>query len=182
MDTVTTERKKVVDIVQTIYYSVIVASDPLNLWRFDPMNTVQFFPTKKAALLAVGSLSDTSKMPGKSWGINADHCKTGFKLAKIAGTICSVCYAQKGFYTLYPAVKRAQDSRLELFEADPLAWVGAMVKLVGSESFFRWFDSGDLQSVEMLDGHCQRRPRNAQYSPLAGNARAWHCQGMAGRG
>ena len=66
----------------------------------------------------VGSLSDTSKMPGKSWGINADHCKTGFKLAKIAGTICSVCYAQKGFYTLYPAVKRAQDTRLELFEAD----------------------------------------------------------------
>ena len=67
------------------------------------MTTVQFFPTKKAALLAVGSLSDTSKMPGKSWGINADLCKTGFKLAKIAGTICSVCYAKKGFYTLYPA-------------------------------------------------------------------------------
>ena len=62
------------------------------------MKTVTLFTTKKAALLAVGSLSDTSKMPGKSWGINADRCKTGFKLAKVAGSICSICYAQKGFY------------------------------------------------------------------------------------
>jgi hypothetical protein len=38
------------------------------------MNTITLFPTKKAALSAVGSLSDTSKMPGKSWGINADAC------------------------------------------------------------------------------------------------------------
>ena len=114
------------------------------------MNTIQFFPTKKAALLAVGSLSDTSKMPGKSWGINAARCITGKKLAEIAGSICSMCYAEKGFYTLYPAVKRAQDSRLELFEADRTAWVGAMVKLVSTEKYFRWFDSGDLQSVEML--------------------------------
>ena len=53
------------------------------------MTTIQLFKTKKAALAMVGSLSDTSKMPGKSWGINADHCKTGFKLAKIAGTICT---------------------------------------------------------------------------------------------
>ena len=89
-------------------------------------------------------------MPGKSWGINADHCKTGFKLAKIAGTICSTCYANKGMYTLFKQVKVSQNTRLELFEADPLAWIGAMVKLVASESFFRWFDSGDLQSVEML--------------------------------
>jgi hypothetical protein len=122
-------------------------------WRMN-MRTVQFFPTKKAALLAVGSLSDTSKMPGKSWGINAARCITGKKLAEIAGSICSMCYAEKGFYTMYPAVKRAQDTRLELFEADPLAWVGAMVKLVSTESFFRWFDSGDLQSVEMLAAIC----------------------------
>jgi hypothetical protein len=114
------------------------------------MATIQFFATKKAALSAVGSLSDTSKMPGKSWGINADRCKTGFKLAKIAGSICSTCYAQKGFYTLYPAVKRSQDTRLGFFLADRDAWVATMVRLLEKESFFRWFDSGDLQSVEML--------------------------------
>jgi len=125
------------------------------------MQTITLFKTKKSALLAVGSLSDTSKMPGKSWGINADVCKTGGKLAKIAGSICSTCYANKGFYTLYPAVKRAQDARMAFFEASELSasfdavnnshtWTAAMIKLVSTESFFRWFDSGDLQSVEML--------------------------------
>ena len=119
------------------------------------MAAVQFFATKKAALAAVGSLSDTSKMPGKSWGINADMCATGGKLAKVPGSICSTCYAQKGFYTLFPTVKRSQDARLEFFAADSGAWVGAMSKLVGAESFFRWFDSGDLQSVAMLDAIVQ---------------------------
>ena len=114
------------------------------------MNTIQFFPTKKSALLAVGSLSDTSKMPGKSWGIDANLCRTGGKLAKVEGSICSTCYANKGMYTLFKQVKISQNTRLALFEADRAAWIGAMVKLVGSESFFRWFDSGDLQSVEML--------------------------------
>jgi hypothetical protein len=151
MDTATMERKIVVDIIQTIYYSVVVASDLLTLWRFDLMNTVQFFPTKKSALMAVGSLSDTSKMPGKSWGINAARCITGKKLAEIADSICSMCYAERGFYSMYPNVKRAQDTRLELFNADAGAWVGAMVKLVASESFFRWFDSGDVQNFAMLD-------------------------------
>jgi hypothetical protein len=114
------------------------------------MKTVTMFPTKKSALLAVGSLSDTSKMPAKSWGINADHCRTGSKLAKIAGSICSTCYAQKGMYTLFKQVKRSQDVRLERFDADRAGWVAAMIKLLEKESFFRWFDSGDLQSVEML--------------------------------
>ena len=53
------------------------------------MSAVHFFPTKKAALAAVGSLSNTSKMPGKSWGINADRCITGAKLAEVEGSICA---------------------------------------------------------------------------------------------
>lgn len=113
------------------------------------MSVVQVFKTKKAALAAVWSLSDTSKMPGASWGINADACKTGAKMAKIPGTICADCYAQKGFYVM-PTTKNAEDMRLERYNADPASWVSAMTKLVGSESWFRWFDAGDLQSVEML--------------------------------
>ena len=56
------------------------------------MNTVQFFPTKKAALLAVGSLSDTSKMPGKSWGINAARCITGknWPRSRAASAACAM--------------------------------------------------------------------------------------------
>lgn len=119
------------------------------------MTTIQLFKTKKSALSMVGSLSDTSKMPGKSWGINAARCIMGKKLTKVAGSICSMCYAEKGFYTLYPAVKRAQDVRLTAFESDPLAWTAAMTKLVATEKYFRWFDSGDLQSVEMLHAICK---------------------------
>ena len=105
-------------------------------------------------------------MPGKSWGINADRCITGGKLAKVAGTICSECYAQKGNYTRYPAVKRAQDARLDAFGEDPILWVHAMVKLDGTESYFRWFDSGDLQTVDMLDYIvmvCERTPNTKHW-------------------
>lgn len=110
---------------------------------------LQFFPTKKAAAAVIGSLSDTSKMPGKSWGISASLCQTGGKLAKIEGTVCSDCYACKGFYPM-PSVQIAHATRIEAWRADRLAWCKAMVDLIGSESYFRWFDSGDLQSAEML--------------------------------
>jgi len=114
------------------------------------MQTIQFFPTRKAAAAVIGSLSNTSKMPGKSWGISASLCGTGAKLAKIPGTVCSDCYACKGFYAMMPSVKLAHTTRIEAWRNDRLAWCQAMVDLISSESHFRWFDSGDLQSAEML--------------------------------
>lgn len=115
------------------------------------MQAIKFFKTKGAALAVVGSLSDTSKMPGKSWGISASLCNTGRKLAAIDGTVCSDCYAMKGSYKMYPAVGKAHATRIEAWQADRLAWCQAMVDLIGSEECFRWFDSGDLQSREMLE-------------------------------
>lgn len=105
---------------------------------------------KKHAVIAIHSLSDTSKMPGKSWGIDAKRCITGQKLATIDGTICSDCYADKGFYTMYPSVKRAQESRLEKYYEDREVWRIAMASMLVGEEWFRWFDSGDLQSAQML--------------------------------
>ncbi len=104
---------------------------------------------KTIALKLVGGLSTTSKMPGPSFGLPTDNCITGSKLAQIPGTVCSTCYAMKGYYRLYAkTVLPAQQRRLAAF-SDPL-WVEAMIKAIGSETHFRWFDSGDLQSVEML--------------------------------
>jgi hypothetical protein len=114
------------------------------------MQTVQFFKTKKAALSIVSSLSNTSKMPGLSWGISAKLCKTGAKLAKMEGTVCADCYAMKGSYSMYPAVAAAHGKRLEGYNADRGAWVAAMVRLIDGQECFRWFDSGDLQSPDML--------------------------------
>ena len=58
------------------------------------------------ARAAVGGLSQTSKMPCKSWGISAKECKTGGKLAKVEGTVCHGCYALKGAY-VWPVVEKA---------------------------------------------------------------------------
>ena len=99
------------------------------------------------ARAAVGGLSQTSKMPCLSWGISADHCKTGSKLAQIEGSICSTCYAQKGAYKWTPT-KNAHERRLSLINTS--GWVDNMVSAINNADYFRWFDSGDLQSDEML--------------------------------
>lgn len=115
---------------------------------------------KTIALKLVGSLSDTSKMPGKSFGLPTANCLTGEKLSKIPGSICSKCYAKKGYYhTFANTVVPAQQRRLD-GTTDP-QWVEAMVVLLKHENWFRWFDSGDLQSVEMLENIkevCRRTP------------------------
>ena len=99
------------------------------------------------ARAAVGGLSQTSKMPCLSWGISADHCKTGSKLAQIEGSICSTCYAQKGAYK-WPPPKNAHERRLSLINTS--GWVDNMVSAINNADYFRWFDSGDLQTDEML--------------------------------
>lgn len=92
-------------------------------------------------------------MPCYAWGIPAITCITGAKLAKVAGTVCQGCYALKGFFRRH-GVQQAYQRRLNQF-ADP-RWVEAMVKLVYWQAIeagtphFRWFDSGDLQTVDML--------------------------------
>ena len=99
------------------------------------------------ARAAVGGLSVPSKMPCYSFGISADHCKTGSKLAKIEGSICNTCYAQKGLYKL-PSTEAAQERRINLIGTSN--WVDNMVRAINNADYFRWFDSGDLQSDEML--------------------------------
>ena len=104
---------------------------------------------KTIAIKLIGGLSDTSKMPGSSYGLPTASCKTGARLAQIEGTVCSKCYAKRGFYlTFAHSVLPAQQRRLASID-DP-QWVEAMVKALETESWFRWFDSGDLQSLQML--------------------------------
>ena len=99
------------------------------------------------ARAAGGGLAVPSKMPCYSFGISADECKTGSKLAQIEGSICSTCYAQKGAYKWTPT-KNAHERRLSLINTS--GWVDNMVSAINNADYFRWFDSGDLQSDEML--------------------------------
>jgi hypothetical protein len=67
----------------------------------------------KEAIKITDSFTRTSKMPGLSYSLPAWECKTGSKLRKIPGSVCASCYALKGNYTRYKAIKEAQYRRLE---------------------------------------------------------------------
>ena len=103
----------------------------------------------------IGTLSNTSKMPAYSFGTSAFDCKVGDILAKIKGTTCFGCYARSGNYR-FPAVRLAHKFRLEAI-SEPY-WVDAMTQLITikyskikkSKKYFRWFDSGDIPSLEAL--------------------------------
>jgi len=93
-------------------------------------------------------LTYTSKMPCPSLGISAQLCQTGSKLAEIAGTVCHKCYALRGNY-LYPAVKQKQQRVLDFMNSpDFVQRMTGEIMAVGNKHF-RWFDSGDTQSVKM---------------------------------
>lgn len=114
------------------------------------------------SLQIIGSLSQVSKMPWWSWSISATQCNTGSKLAQVKGSTCEGCYALKGRY-LFPNVRAAHDRRLEGTK-DP-RWVEAFTLVLKTlyaktkkkrssgetENRMRWFDSGDLQSLTMLE-------------------------------
>ena len=102
---------------------------------------------KKEAKKITGGLSAPSKMPGPAYNLPAQACITGSKLVKIPGSVCHGCYALKGRYR-FKNVKDALSRRLASI-MDP-RWVEAMVVLIDKEPFFRWHDSGDLQSEAHL--------------------------------
>lgn len=105
---------------------------------------------KTQASSVAGSVTTTSKMPCKSYSLPTVACITGYKMSKIAGSICSTCYANKGNYVQYANnIEPAQHARLDSLNDD--MWVSAMVAHISSDSYFRWHDSGDLQGLWHLE-------------------------------
>lgn len=106
--------------------------------------------TTKQALEIIGGLSSPSKLPCYSYSIPAQKCITGNKLRDVKGSVCSKCYALKGMYG-FPVVKNALVKRFESL-SNP-QWVEAMTTAIkGKEKsgYFRFHDSGDIQSVNHL--------------------------------
>lgn len=124
--------------------------------------------TLSKSLEIIGGLSNPSKMPWYSWSTPAQECITGQKLHKEAGTVCSKCYALKGFYMFANAKKalalrfRAlQDVRFEdafVFAlTEKYQRTKATYLYKGSrirENRFRWHDSGDIHSAAHLQTIC----------------------------
>ena len=120
---------------------------------------------KKQAKEITGGLSKPSKMPGPCFNLPASRCITGAKLVKIPGSVCHGCYALKGRYR-FPNVQNALERRRQALTSPQ--WVEAMVVLVSGNEFFRWHDSGDLQSLEHLQKIfevCRRTPSTKHWLP-----------------
>lgn len=122
--------------------------------------------TKDEALTVIGGLSNTSKMPGYSWSTSASECLTGSKLRQIPGSTCSGCYAMKNFYIM-DNVKAAHTRRRAALSHPEFvsAFIAALTMIYARtrgtyidedgnlqrNHHFRWFDSGDLDSLETLE-------------------------------
>ena len=131
--------------------------------------------TLKEANTIAGTLSKTSKMPCRSYGITAKACQTGevmkqlnkqklnitcqhdVEVALLDGKLiptCALCYCDDNGNYNYPSVKSALNRRL-ISITDPL-WIEALVYMINNEQkkgydYFRWHDSGDIQSLQHLE-------------------------------
>lgn len=121
--------------------------------------------TIKLAQSEAGAISTrNSKMPGSTFAISAKHCKVGGKLAQVEGSTCHRCYALK-IQNMRPSVDQGWIANLEkaqsLIERDATRWIAFMAFQITKaaektgQPFHRWFDSGDLQSMAMLEAIAQ---------------------------
>jgi hypothetical protein len=120
----------------------------------------------KEAAAITGSMTRTSKMPGLSYSLPAWECKTGSKLRKIKNSVCSACYALKGNYTRYKAIKAAQYVRLASLNNE--LWTAAIVTQIKRQKYFRWHDAGDVQDVQHLNKIyevCRQTPDTKHWMP-----------------
>ena len=130
----------------------------------------------KTAKNIIGSdLYSASKMPCLNFGLPAKACKVGSKLRDVVDSVCYKCYAFRGNYT-YSVIQKAQYRRLaNLYHPQ---WIDAFVTLLKSKirkrtfkgkklttKYFRFHDSGDLQSVQHLENIAEvaRQTKSIKY-------------------
>lgn len=116
------------------------------------------------AIAVAGSIGFPSKMPGTSYGIPAEHCKTGTKLRAVLNSTCSNCYAYERNNYRFRDVKAAQQKRFDSL-TDP-AWRDAVTfilrkyhglvdghvhRKIVDPFWHRWHDAGDVQNEAHLD-------------------------------
>lgn len=137
-------------------------------------------PSLKEQRAALGDLSDPEKMPDLAFNISAQACRVGRSLAAVPGTPCFGCYALNGRYRfsnvqnamdrrLAILQKALADKSGELARQ----WVANFASVLNGrwerakrkaskmtetegesylekKRYFRWHDSGDIQSLGHL--------------------------------
>jgi hypothetical protein len=132
-----------------------------------------------------------SKMPGTSYALPPSKCLIGAKLAELAGSVCHDCYAVRS-ERMYTSVRKGWGANYlkatRMIAEAPAKWADAMAFQIKHyskafrEDCHRWFDAGDLQSVEMLAAIvlvCHRTPEIRHWLPTreAGIVKAWRAAG-----
>ena len=104
----------------------------------------------KQAESIAGTLGRPSKMPGHAYGLPAKRCQVGSVLHRIDNTVCSKCYALKGNYR-FDNIQEGLERRWRSL-TDP-RWVEALTFMIRHRQceYFRWHDSGDIQSLDHLE-------------------------------
>ena len=97
---------------------------------------------------SIPKLSKTSKMPAKSWSLPAWETCPGARSDGKPAEACEGCYALTGAYQ-FPSTIKAREHNLEDWKKDD--WCDAMVKAIGKDKYFRWFDSGDIYCMELAE-------------------------------
>ena len=113
------------------------------------------------------SLGKTTKMPCPSYNTPASKCNVGGVLRQIKGSVCNGCYAFKGNY-VYNSVQQGLLKRFHAFKHP--RYVEAMSYMINRycTTHFRWFDSGDLYDMKMLEKIvmvCQQTPKIKHWLP-----------------
>jgi len=95
-------------------------------------------------------LSKTSKLDGiLSWSLQAlETCPGSKGLNGELVPACQGCYATTGNYR-FANVKKPREFNKEDFKRTE--WVNDMVVSLDSSRYFRWFDSGDMFSIELAN-------------------------------
>ena len=114
----------------------------------------------KEAKAIANITTGNTKMPGTTFAQDSFACNVGSRLANVKGSVCEKCYARR-IQKMRPSVDKGYTKNLanwrkyaDLGKTD--TWVKACAfqilrqtqKL--QEPFHRWFDSGDLDSIEQL--------------------------------
>jgi hypothetical protein len=98
----------------------------------------------------MNKLSKTSKLDNiLSWSLQAIETCPGSKASN--GQLvqaCSGCYATTGCYNFKGTKAVRSDNKLAWQEA---TWVDTMVDALKKQKYFRWFDSGDMYSLELAN-------------------------------
>lgn len=93
-------------------------------------------------------LSKASKMPGKSWSLQAgDTCPGSVNpVTKEVIEVCKDCYAKTGFYRMDNVKAPRLHNRKDWKRPE---WADDMVQALDNERWFRWFDSGDIYTAAL---------------------------------